>query len=61
MDITVQNEGTIFLFHLHSEAAVTWVDNNVPEPLYFGRALAVEHRYALALAIGMLEDGLVVQ
>lgn len=61
MDITVQNEGTIFLFHLHSEEAVAWVDENVPEPLWFGKALAVEHRYAEDLAQGMLDDGLVLQ
>jgi len=61
MDVTVQNEGTIFLFHLHTDAAREWVGEYVPDPAWFGESLAVEHRYARDLAQGMLDDGLVLQ
>lgn len=60
-DFSVENHGTLFLFRLHTEAAREWVEGRVPEDAqFFGGALVVEHRYAPALAEGMLEDGLAV-
>lgn len=61
-DVTVQNGGSVFLFHLHTEAARAWVAEHVSEErTMFGDALAVEHRYAEDLAAGMVSDGLVVR
>jgi hypothetical protein len=61
-DITIRNEGTIFLFCPNTERGKLWIRENVAgEALYFGRALVVEHRYARDLAEGMIGDGLVVR
>jgi hypothetical protein len=61
MDVTIQNEGTIVLFHLLTPAAEEWVDEHVPEDApWFGAALVVEHRYAADLGNGMAADGLEV-
>ena len=60
-DVTVENHGTIFLFFLWSSKARAWVAEYVPDPLWFGQALAVEHGFARALAEGMQESGLEVR
>lgn len=61
-DVTIENHGSIFLFHLHTDAAEEWVETHVPgDAMFFGGALAVEHRYAEDLAGGMLDDGLEVE
>ncbi len=60
-DVEVQNEGSIFLFHLLTPEAEEWVDEHVPEPMtFFGDALVVEHRFALDLAEGMMSGDLEV-
>ena len=56
VDIIVENCGSIFLFRPQTEKAQHWIEQNVPEGQYFGNALAVEHRYALDLAVGMQEE-----
>jgi len=62
VDVTVQNEGSIFLFQLETEAAKTWVAEHVSEEATFWcGGLVVEHRYAGNLAAGMQADGLVVE
>lgn len=63
VDVTVQNEGTILLFHLNTEAAQEWVEHHVETESYqwFGPALVVEHRYADTLVAGMQNDGLEVE
>lgn len=60
-DVTVTNEGSIFIFHLHTDNAVDWIEKNVADPVWFHGNLAVERRYARDLADGMLNDGLSVQ
>lgn len=56
-DVDVRNEGSVFLFHLNTEAAKDWVAENVSgESMYFGDALVVEPRYAGDLAAGMIND-----
>ena len=58
-DVTVQNEGSIFLFNLNTEAAREWVSEHVSEDATFwAGSLVVEHRYAANLAAGMQADGL---
>ena len=60
-DVRVVGGGTIFLFLLLSDRARCWVEEHVsPDHQMLGSGLAVEHRYAQALAAGMQEDGLVL-
>jgi hypothetical protein len=62
VDVLVSNHGTIFLFELKTTAAKEWVSEKVGgEVSYFCGSLVVEHRFALDLAEGMRNDGLVVQ
>lgn len=58
VDVTIEGHGSIILFHLHTATARDWVDEHVPEPLWFADALACESRFAENLAAGMAEDGL---
>ena len=61
-DVSVSNHGTLFLFQPLSLAATEWIKENVGgETSYFGSALAVESRYALDLAGGMANNGLVIE
>jgi hypothetical protein len=61
LDVRISNHGSIFLFDLLTDAARAWVDANVAgEAMFFGGALAVEHRFAADLASGMAADGLAV-
>ncbi len=57
-DVEVSFHGSIILFSLLTPAARTWVNENVCDPLYVGRSLACEPRYATNLAEGMAADGL---
>jgi len=58
-DVTVTNEGSIFLFTPHTDTARNWIMENVSdEAQFFGDALVVEHGYAYDLAEGMQADGL---
>lgn len=60
-DVAISGSGTIYLFHLLTDAARAWVDEHVSaERQMLGRGLAVEHRYAAALAAGMQADGLTI-
>ena len=57
-DVYVENYGSLFLFHVKTEEAKTWVEANVGEAEL---PLAVEHRYAYDLAQGMLDAGLTLE
>ena len=58
-DVKIDEEGTLYLFHLETDRAREWVEEHVDsERTYWCNALVVEHRFASHLAIGMLEDGL---
>jgi hypothetical protein len=60
-DVSVQNEGTIFLFTANTDIAREWISENVQEDaMYFGGSLVVEHRYAAVLARSMADDGLTI-
>lgn len=60
-DVTLSGSGSVYLFHLLTEAARDWVDTHVStDRQMFGAALAVEHRYVADLAQGMRADGLSV-
>jgi hypothetical protein len=61
-DVTVDNHGSIVLFHLHTDAARAWVSEHVSdEAQFFGGALVVEPRYVENLIEGMTSDGLEVR
>jgi hypothetical protein len=60
-DVLVRNEGTLFLFCPLTPAAKEWVKQHVQaDAQWFGNALVVEHRYALGLAHGMKDAGLLL-
>jgi hypothetical protein len=60
-DVLVCNEGTVFLFCPLTSRGKEWIDDHVqPDPMWFGSALVVEHRYAWGLAQGMRDVGLVL-
>lgn len=63
VDVTVDNQGSIYLFRPQTVEAHEWIDSHVldPDAQWFGGALAVEARYAHDLAEGMLLDGLEVK
>jgi hypothetical protein len=60
-DVSIQNEGSLFLFFALTQSARDWIEENVAEPRWWGNALVVEHSYAQALAEGMAGDGLNVR
>jgi hypothetical protein len=45
-DVLVRNEGTVFVFCPLTTEAKEWIIEHVQEPLWFGSALVVDHRYA---------------
>jgi hypothetical protein len=60
-DVRVVGGETVFLFLLLSDHARCWIEQHVrPDRQHFGIGLAVEHRYAQALAAGMQNDGVVL-
>lgn len=61
IDVTVRDEGTLFLFRPITEAGREWIASNVQDDAtWFAGALVVEHRYATDLYHGMVNDGLAV-
>ena len=62
-DVLVANGGTVFTFCPLTDRAKTWIDDNVHTESYYwlGSVLVVEHRYAWALAEGMLSEGLILE
>jgi hypothetical protein len=62
-DFAVSDQGTVVLFNPLTVEARAWLDNMVSfEPWQmFGRALAVDHRYAQDLYDGIINDGMTVK
>ena len=61
-DVEITGGGSLYLFLLLTDQAREWVEEYVsPDRQMLGCGLAVEHRYAAALAEGMRADGLVVE
>ena len=60
-DFAVDNHGTIIVFHLFTDRAREWVNENVNIPSYMrlGGDFACEHRMAEGILEGMAEEGLV--
>lgn len=61
VDVLVENHGSIFVFQPLTQAGRDWIAENIPEPVWFGGGLCVEHRYAGDIAAGMQADGLVLK
>jgi hypothetical protein len=60
-DLSIQNEGSIFLLRALTDAGRDWIEANIPDDAqYFGGAVVVEHRYIADIAQGAIADGLVV-
>ena len=60
-DVLVHNAGTLFLFCPFTHRAKAWIEQHVQSDAHWlGRALVVEHRYALGLAQGMKDAGLLL-
>lgn len=55
-DVTVTREGNIFLFHLLTEAAESFLDHVGDEAQTFGNALVVDQHCAEAIVFAMRED-----
>ena len=60
--VQIVNHGSVVAFHLLSQNAKTFVDENVQTESwqFMGDALCVDHRFASDLAEGMRESGLVL-
>lgn len=61
-DISVSNEGTIFLFRPLTDEGREWLKRSVHSEAWqwFGGALSVAHRFAPELAAMAEKDGLTV-
>ena len=60
VDCQVENHGTIFLFRPVSDNAKDWLEENT-DGQWWGGGLAVEHRYAMDLALGMQDEGFILE
>jgi hypothetical protein len=60
-DFTFSNEGSLYLVTPETPEAADHLKVNVSEEAqWFGKALVVEHRYALPLALALNREGFVV-
>lgn len=59
-DVRIRKEGqTLYVFEPLTDAGKDWIKDNTPDDSpTIGDSLVVEHRYAVDLAGGMLDDGL---
>jgi hypothetical protein len=61
-DLSIQNEGSIFLLRGLTDAGKAWIASNIPDDAQsFGGAIVVEHRYIGDIAQGAVNDGLEVE
>ena len=58
-DFGVQNEGSICILNLYSQAAKDWADECLPEDrMTWCGGVVIEPRYVQAIVDGMLAEGL---
>lgn len=63
-DVLVAGGGSLYVFHILTESARAWVEDNVSQEGFqpsFPNAVYVEHRYVRDLTAGMVGAGLVVR
>lgn len=62
VDLTVQNEGSIFLLRGVSNSGEDWIAENIPDDATtWGDAIVVEHRYIQDIIDGARAAGLTVE
>ncbi len=63
-DVTVQDEGSIFVLYPQTDNGETWIEENLCQndsPQIWGcKGVVVEHRYVSAILQGMVRDNLVI-
>jgi hypothetical protein len=60
-DLHIENHGTISLLYPVSEVGTEWVEEHIPDdPMTWGDAVIVEHRFIADIAEGAMDDGLEV-
>lgn len=60
-DFFLENHGTIFLLQPLTPAAISWIQENLPDDhMTSGRAVVVDHRYIADIVGGAQADGLEV-
>lgn len=63
-DLSIRNEGSIFLLRGTSPAGIAWIEEHIlsgDEVQTFGGAVVVEHRFIGNIAQGAVNDGLEVE
>lgn len=61
-DLSIQNEGSIFLLRGVTDAGKQWIEEHIPvDAMTFGGAIVVEHRFIEDIAAGAINDGLEVE
>jgi hypothetical protein len=61
IDVEIEDQGSIILFRLATDAAEAWWKENVSPGQMLGGRYVVEHRYADSVIEGMMSDGLNVR
>jgi hypothetical protein len=63
VDVRIERDVSVYLFHLQTRAAQEWVKGNLGDEghQWFGGALVVEPRFVGDLLQGLRADGLVCQ
>jgi hypothetical protein len=59
-DVFVENQGTIAILIPLTDTCREWLDENLLDPVTFGRGYVVEHRYVWPIIEGMIDDGIAV-
>jgi hypothetical protein len=62
-EVTVEDFGSVVLYRPHTRAARDWLMENADSRpwQWFGGTLTVEHRFAEAISMGLLEAGFELQ
>lgn len=60
-DFLVQGEGTVYVLTPQTKAAKQWVRDRIEDGVWYGRGVAVEHRYIDPIVDGIRESGLTVR
>jgi hypothetical protein len=61
-DLSIQDEGSIYLLRPHSDAGKEWIAEHIPDTaIWFGGAVVIEHRFIGDIAQGAVNDGLEVE
>ena len=61
-DFILSGGGSVYILTPQTDAARAWVDEHIPEDAqWFGRGVAIEHRYVDAIVAGIIADRLEVE